>query len=316
MSRSYRMRHHTEAPNPLIVDPSYRPTQITVQMMTGVNHILFTERAGETYGDVKRVLLPYIVLEDMPFIVRSQVTLVLKNNDGSYRPILHDDEIVPDNNDVVVELLLKEPTWTREQEEVFRRMSRLRGEILSVNNHDTPDKIEAALWYIQNNPPRRLSLDDMNIHKIRSVLNVLRNTSVTRLMLSGSFLDVDEAREVFEMIGQISTLRDFVLRGNRNDGVFYTYYRMNDLVELLRNTSLRRVVIDNSNIVFDGDVRIVVDGLRDVINNQYTLEILALNRNKCQSTENAREFIESTPLARLLSNDEISLDWVNPNPII
>lgn len=309
MSRSYRMRHHTEAPNPLIVEP-HRPTQITVRMMNGVEHILFTERAGETYGDVKRVLYPYIVLPDIPFIVRSQLTLLVLNNDGSYNldQPLNDAEIVPEN-DVVVELILKEPTWTREQEEVLRRMSRLRGEILSVNNHDTPDKIEAALWYIQNNPPTRLSMDDMNIHKIRSVLNVLRNTSITRLMLSGSNLDVDETREVFEMIGQISTLRDFVLRGNRNDGLFYTYYRMNDLVDLLRNTSLHRVVIDNSNIVFDGDFS---DELLAVVNNQYTLEILSLNRNKCQSTENARKFIESTPLARLLSNDEISLDWIKP----
>ena len=309
MSRSYRMRYHTEAPNPLIVEP-HRQTQITVRTMTGAEHILFTERAGETYGDVKRAVFPHLVLEDVPFIVRSQVALVLKNNDGTYSPILNDAEIVPEN-DVELELLLKEPTWTPEQEEVFRYMKKFRGEIIRTNRFNTPDKMEAILWYLQTNSPPKLVMESMNIHQIRAVLNVLRNTSIQTLMLSSSVLAVDEMSEVFEMIGQINTLRSLTIRSNLEN-----IYRMSDLVELLRrNTSLREVTITNCEIVFEGDVRTVADELRDVLDNQHTLEKLLLGNNKCHSPENAREFINSIPSAnRVESDGNIYLRWTtNPN---
>jgi len=302
MSRSYRMRYHTEAPNPLIVDSSYRPTQITVQMMTGVNHILFTERAGETYGDVKRVLFPYIVLPDIPFIVRSQLALVLKNNDGSYNSDINDDDIVPDN-DIIVEFLLKEPTWTLEQEEVLREMDR---KVFSYDV-DTPDKMEAVLWHLQQYPRIYFHVvTAMNIQQIRDVLNIVRPT-IKNLQLVTSGLNLDETRELFEMIGQLNTLRYLTI-----NGTYAHTYRMSDLVELLRrNTSIREMLIFGSGIIFDGDVRTLADELRDVLDTQYTLERLTLDQNMCQSPENAREFIESIPDA-LCDNGEISLDWTKP----
>jgi len=61
MSRSYRMRYHTTPPNLLIVDPTHVPIEITVKMMNGKDHILLTERNGETLLDVKYALLPYVV---------------------------------------------------------------------------------------------------------------------------------------------------------------------------------------------------------------------------------------------------------------
>ena len=298
MSRSYRMQYGGNPPNP------YRPTRITVRMMNGVEHTLFTECGDETYGHVKRALLPYIILDDMPLPFLRQLSLVL-NNDGSYNLAqpLSDDEIVPENATVNLELLIKEPTWTLEQEEVLLEMGR---KVFSYDVY-TPDTMEAVLWHLQKYPRTYFHvMTAMNIQQIRDVLNVVRHT-IKNLQLVTSGLNLDETRELFEMIGHLNTLRYLSI-----NGTYAHTYRMSDLVELLRrNTSIREMWIFGSGIIFDGDVRTLADELREVLDNQYTLERLTLDQNMCQSSENAREFIESIPDA-LYDNGEISLDWTKP----
>lgn len=55
MSRSYRMRYHGIS-DPYIADP----IKIIVNLMTGSQHVLLSEHAGETFLDVKRALLPHL----------------------------------------------------------------------------------------------------------------------------------------------------------------------------------------------------------------------------------------------------------------
>ena len=106
MNRTYRIRYHTTPPH-MYVAPAYRPTRIIVSMMSGIDHILFTESDDETYYDIKTVILPYLE----PGTQIDEIVLVLKNDDGTYNfdnLELNDDTIIPYNNaDLKLDLLLR-----------------------------------------------------------------------------------------------------------------------------------------------------------------------------------------------------------------
>ena len=111
MNRTYRMRYHT-TPQHMYVDPDHQATRIIVSMMSGINHILFTESYDETYYDVKTAILPYLE----PGTQIDEIVLVLKNDDGSYNfdnLELNDRDIIPRiNTDLKLDLLLRPSPMT------------------------------------------------------------------------------------------------------------------------------------------------------------------------------------------------------------
>jgi hypothetical protein len=206
-----------------------------------------------------------------------------------------DNETIPSSKNVLELTVYVDneiPEWTPDQEEVLQKMSRYEGGILIKRDViDTPDKMEACLWYIQNNPRRILWMMGINIHHIRSIMNVLRNTSINELSLADNGLNPDETREVFIMIEQINNLGSISISAGDNNRNRSTY-RMDDLVDLLsRNTSLRTVQINDSDIVFERYGMTHADDLLDVLHTNNQLMKLILHNNKSQSREKSRQFV-------------------------
>ena len=338
-SYSYRVRHERTP----IDDPTHRrhkPTRIFVWTMPGEEHILFTERDGdETFLDVKRALLPHLNFSPTPSLHR--LSLSLWKDDGKLDMDVDDDRVVPLNNgDVKLEVVLKDLTMNAEQQALIDQWTRdrdtgkqLYGEdylTIDVDDVNTPNKMEAFVFYLEDNPLKKLNVPDVvNIHQIISIMSIILNNNIPieDLAFKGKYhpgdgLSPDEMREVFEMVGQINTLRVFSISCDS----FYYYvgedrsrfsYRMNDLADLLENTtSLSRINIRGCNIILDGDN---VGRLAHVLQINQQLDGLQLVRNKCNlnTVENTRDFIESfkhiIPPTRdrenVNDNYEIDLVW-------
>ena len=316
MYRSYRMRYHTAPPNPLIVDPTHQPTRIIVNTMTGKEHILFTERDGENFLDVKRALLPYV--EETPALKR--LSLSLKREDGSFDIDVDNARLVPSlNGDVTLELLIKDLTMNAEQQALIDRWSRLseRIRILRMDDKnyvdvcntdvDTPDKMEAFLFYLENNSAVEIDLRmmRMNIHLIIPIMMTIisKNIPVGNLMIHYTTgMSADETREFFEKIGQINTIHDFkmyTLEGNMT-------YRMNDLANLIiQSTSLRRVEISGCNIILERNTR-----LSHVLTTLDSLHISGRYQGKLRHfTKSFQDIIRGPGISMTTNANEISLFW-------
>lgn len=282
----------------------HKPTRIVVGMMTGIEYTFFTER-DETYGDVKKRLLYNLTLTPKPRL-RQLVFRLGDDEHGYYR--IRDSTKVPSLDLIKLQLFITDLEWTREQQIVIDNLGRNKNNsIIDMYNTESDDKMEALLWYLQSQTSVKLVwfLGKVRIQNILDVINSVRDIHIEELLFSGIGLNVDEMSEVFDMIGKMRSVHSLTIKSSDNDRNRSTY-RMNDLVALLRrNTSLCHVKIMNCDVVFDGDVRTLVDEFRDVIN---TLESLSLN-NKCQSYANAKKFIEfikSIPNIHNYSNYEIN----------
>ena len=326
MYRNYRVRHELTPPNELIVDPLYVATRIVVRMMNGVEHILFTERDGETFFHVKEALQPYVV--ERPALHR--LSLSLRREDGSLDMDVEDGRVIPiplNNGDVNLELIVRDLTmnaaqqalieeWTRHTDRltIMMRMDHTNRNYVRVLYTDvnTPDKMEAFLFYIENNPSVEvLQMMGMDIHQIMPIMMTIisKNIPVGNLVITGSSgMNADETREVFETIGQINTLHTF--RMHTLDGFNDMTYRMNDLADLIIQTSLRSVEINGCNIILDEED---ATRLSHVLTAQHTLESLSLTG---RSQGNIRDFTESfqhiIPERNMRSNisrNEINLYW-------
>ena len=298
MYRNYRLRHE-RAPNELIVDPLYVPTRIVVRMMNGEEHILFTEEDGETFFHVKEALHPYVV--GGPALHR--LSLSLKRDDGTYEPDVENGRVIPtlDNRDVNLELLIKDLTMNAEQQALIYKWTRSDGDwsekTVQVYNTDfnTPDKVEAFLFYLENNEVTTLKMMLMDIHQIMIIMRAIlsQNIPIERLYISyeGPYNSLspdkrsDEMRDVFEMIRQINTLHVLQISNDRN-----LIYRMNDLADLLDQTSLRRVFIYNGNIILDGED---VTRLSHVLMRHPTLGLLQLGGLSRSDKNVVKDFMES-----------------------
>jgi hypothetical protein len=286
-------------------------------MMTGKDqHILFTERNGETFLDVKRALLPHLNFSPKPDL--RQLVLSLKNGDGSYDPDVDDDRVIP--GDVELELIIKTLPMNAEQQSLIDKWTRTNQEMQrSMNMGDTkyyvrvfntdvntPDKMEAFLFHIKNNQITTLDMMFMDIHQIMLIMRsvVSEDIPIESLIFQGDdtseALSPDEIRDVFEMVGQMNTLRSLKISNDCN-----LTYRMNDLADLLEQTYLTHVEITRCNIILDGDSR-----LSHVLMNHPTLSVLSLSG---QSGENITDFIESFQhIIPMRSNrNTIKLYWTN-----
>jgi len=270
MNRGYRIRYGSEP---------YVPTRLSVNTMTGVEHILFTERDGETYGDVKNALLPHIRNGSGKTLLRCQLSFIWKNADGSFTSDNDNDlnnQIIPPGEHPDIHIIIKEqPTWTAEQQPVITKLSGIyvdaeNGDVgrgtVELNDIDTPAKMEACLWSIQNNPIRYLKLR-IPLTPIMHIMNFMEENPYTEFLILETHLNENETAEFFERIGRNNTIRSLILKN--------ISYRINDLADCLRvNTSLRNVNIQNCNVRFDEHTT-----LANVLVDHPTLRVLGLTRN-------------------------------------
>jgi hypothetical protein len=312
MYRSYRMRHERNPADDLIDD--HQPTRIIVGTMTGIQHTLFTEHDGETFLDVKNALLPYV---DIPL---HRLSLSLRMEDGSFDIDVDDSRLVKtlDNRDVNLELVIRDLTMNADQQVLIDKWTRdaLNRRQVLVYDRDVnrPYKMEAFLFYLNNNHVTILRIMFTDIHHIMIIMRfiVSNNIPIKNLEFQGDpeDMDPDEMTQVFEMIRQINTLR--VLR------ILNVKYRMNDLTDLLDQTSLHRVYFDECIIILDEDVT----RLSHVLMTHPTLWLVQLS-GRSQSDENVvKDFMES--FDHIIPNhkdrreilpdpDMIHLYWKNPN---
>jgi hypothetical protein len=335
---SYRLRHERTPPNELIVDPTHRPTRIIVGTMTGIQHTLFTEHDGETFLDVKNALLPYVDITPKPKPLLSQLSLSLKKADGSFDMDVEDDRVVPLNDsDVNLELLVKEVTinLNSEQRELIDKWARIQelhgesqGYVLNILDYDvnTPAKMEAFLFHLEDNPLKKLVVGCLNIMQIRAIMMTLirNNIPIESLLIANDIiygeadLDIriglssDEMREVFDMIRQLTTLRSISIQCNRKyydrpeDGRIISY-RMNDLAKLLeQNTSLSLVSISGCHVIFDEDIT----RLSYTLIGPDVLERLQILDNKSQTTQENLEAFGAS-LRRVIPDGGIKKVGVN-----
>ena len=327
MYRNYRLRHELTPPNELIVDPLYVATRIVVRMMNGVEHILFTERDGETFFHVKEALQPYVV--ERPALHR--LSLSLRREDGSLDMDVEDGRVIPiplNNGDVNLELIVRDLTmnaaqqalieeWTRHTDRltIMMRMDHTNRNYVRVLYTDvnTPDKMEAFLFYLENNPLEILKMMYMDINQIIPIMRAILDNNIPIEELTfrgddtGDDISPDEMRAVFDMIRQINTLHVLNIS---NDGNLT--YRMNDLADLLEQTSLHRVFIQRCNIILDGDF--TDSRLSNVLIRHPTLYVVSL---RGRTDENTTDFMESfqhivPERHRYILPNGIDLHWTNP----
>ena len=293
MSRSYRMQY---GGNPPV------STKIIIKTMSGDTHILFTENDTETFLDVKRVLQPHL---SAPLPTLAEI--VFKDADDQIGNSNIDDSATVSSlaRNHLVELQL-----------FVDRNSKI-----VIDNITTvlPHTMEAALLNIRNNQYITTVQIETNvpIRHIVTIVNTLReNPGIERLILSNNRLDPNEMNELFEAIAENNTLRSLTITTHeRLINVFATAYRMDDLFRLLdRNTSLRDIHIENSDVEF-GDVREIVEALR----NQRTLETLTLIRNRYRGGGNEFQRLRALNILLRQHGDNIVIDgainlrWTNPH---
>ena len=139
-------------------------------------------------------------------------------------------------------------------------------------------------------------MDDMNMNQITSIMGSVLSNNIPIGALSIRYrqnnMSDNQMLEVFDMVRQISTLTmlhvstDMLWVEGRLIGQGRISYRMNDLADLLENTSLRYLTMNRCNIVLDGDVT----RLSHVLINHPTLYNLTLSG---KSRENLTDFMES-----------------------
>ena len=298
MNRGYRIRYGAEP---------YVPTRLSVNTMTGVEHILFTEREGETYGDVKNALLPYIGLSGSDkTLLRCQLLFTWRNTDGSINSTDYDNndlnnQIIPPGEHPDIHIMINEqPRWTAEQQPVITKLSgqnvdagNVGQAIVELSDIDTPDKMEACLWSIQNNPIRHLTLRGrISLAVIMRIMNFMEENQFIEFLILETRLNENETAEFFERIGRNNTIRSLILR---NIGIIY---RINDLADCLRvNTSLRNVNVISCHVIIDEHTT-----LANVLVDHQTLRVLGLrgnitiagpNQELAVVIENENRFIDS-----------------------
>ena len=293
MNRGYRIRYGAEP---------YVPTRLSVNTMTGVEHILFTEREGETYGDVKNALLPYVGLSGFDkTLLRCQLLFTWKNTDGIINSTDYDNndlnnQIIPPGEHPDIHIMIREQLiWTAEQQQVIAKLSGQNVDtgIVELSDIDTPDKMEACLWSIQNNPIRQLTLRSyISLEVIMRIMNFMEENQFIEFLLLETRLNENETAEFFERIGRNNTIRSLILR---NIGI---KYRINDLADCLRvNTYLRYVNVISCHVIIDEHTtlaNVLVDHpTLDVLGLRGNITIAGLNQELAVVIENENRFIES-----------------------
>ena len=320
MNRGYRMRYHNIDDVDVVpvepVDPAHRATRIIVYTMNNDKYTLFTERDGETFLHVKVALLPHLVLPKIPSLRR--LALSLRNADGHIEIIdVADSAILPADNEVVLELLIREPEWTPEQERIVRQSR------YTIGRYDTetPDRMEAALWGMQD-AIDTVSLRNLPLEHIETIMNVIP-TNIERLSISDIGFNANEMAELFAIIARNNTLRTVIIGGKHPDANGSCAYRMNDLADWLRvNTSLTTVYMGTCDFILDEDVTT----LSRVLTNHPTLAELDLFKNIPLNHENLGLFVDSLQTIITMGNrvrnqmflDQdvhgvIDIHWINPN---
>jgi hypothetical protein len=270
--------------------------------MAGDTHILFSENDTETFLDVKVALQPHL---SAPIPDLSEI--VFKDADDQIGNTNIDDSAtvssLAENHIVELQLFVD------------------RNSKIVIDNITTslPYTMEDALLNIRNN--QYMTTVDIRgnvpIRHIVTIVNTLReNPGIERLILLNNRLDPNEMNELFEAISENNTLRSLTIKTHeRLINVFATAYRMDDLFRLLdRNTSLRDIHIENSDVEF-GDVREIVDALR----NQRTLETLTLVRNRYRGGGNEFQRLRALNVLlrqhgdNIVIDGAINLNWTNPN---
>jgi hypothetical protein len=228
--------------------------------MAGAEHILFTDRDGENFLAVKAALRPYL---NRPLPSLHRISLVLRREDGSYEDEeVEDERPVPLNGqDVNLELLVKDITMNAAQQALIEEWTRRTNRLTMRMNHpnryyvlvldtdiNTPDKMEAFLFYLENNPSiELLEMRGVAIHQIIPIMMsiISKNIPLERLIISTTSGSADEMQEFLQTIGQINTLHTLNLSSIQGN----LTYRHQEVGDLLRqNTSLRSGYIYEYNI--------------------------------------------------------------------
>lgn len=305
--------------NPIgpIID-GYTPIRITVKMMTGKEHTLFTENDNETFLNVKTALLPHI----SPLSVLRQLVFQSGNNEIGYENV--DDSAtvssLAPHRIITLQLLIIEPTYP-DQQQIIDMTS---GERVFLNSRviETPDEIEAFRWSLLNNSSiKLLRVTRMTRAILPTIMDALReSTSIRNLDLNGyGVFNVDDTAELFDIIVRHNSLRILEIAD--------CPYRLSDLTQLLlRNTSLKSIRLINCDIEVDDDTSIIGEVLEQ---HQHTLKYLTLDNNNIEDEDennndnddndlriqNVRDIFLSLGADHTRNIRNISLRWENPNII-
>lgn len=278
--------------------------QITVRLMSGKDHILFTDDDNETFLDVKIALLPHLhKLFDI-----SQLVFHRRNNELGYENIddgasLSSLSSSSSSRLITLELILKE--WTCEEQAIFDMTSQKSFVLIFPRLFDTlaPGKMDAAIQGLEINDSIK-SLQVIGVKTI-PIMRVFREkTTLEELKLSYNDMNSDEMSELFDIISGNTSLHTLTINnesGTDNRNFRRNTYRMNDLSKLLRrNTSLLHVSISDVDVEIDGDL----SDLSYVLQNHR----FVLRRNRITSDVNRTELIDSLQSISIRLNELNILD--------
>ena len=239
------------------------PTRITVTTMAGVKYNFFAN-GTDTYGDIKNVLHRQFI--DKPKPLLRQLVLVDSNDN-----VVNDMTRIPSIKVVTLDVLIDEPTWTRDQQYIIRDIFDDYKKFMYVDNRDlnSPDKMEAFVWGMQRNTSiKKLWVENTSIIPIMNALHENLNKTIEELAIININNHNDEISEFFEMIGENTFLKKLFI-----ERIHFTNRMMNALVQSIRvNTSLREIEITKCNIVTE-DIKKLISSL----DNQHTLQKLTFS---------------------------------------
>jgi hypothetical protein len=288
-------------------DDSLDYIKITVRLMTGKDHILFTDDDDETFFDVKMTLLPHL---HKPFDI-SQLVFQYKNSDEDDYEDDYEDETVSSSSSssfsrrvITLELILKE--WTCEEQAIFDMTSTQKSVFIFPRIFDTlaPGKLDAVIRGLEiNDCIKSLHLIGVNTMPIMRVFREKTKT-LEELKLSHNGMNADEMSELFDIIAGNTAICSLTIN-NESGTDFCNFrrntYRMNDLSNLLsRNTSLLHVSISDVDIEIDEDL----SDLAYVLQNHR----FVLRRNRITSDVNRTELIDSLQSINIKLNELNILD--------
>jgi len=298
MYRSYRMRYGED---PIGQDPidgyvDYTPIRITVKMMSGVDHILFTENDNETFLDVKRAVRTHL---HKPFHISQLVFQLLRNNGYDY---VDDSATIvssltsQSHRVIELELLTQDREWNLIEQSIINIASKpsvvIDGRMIS-----NQDRIDALIHGLENNDSLDSLIISAPIYNMTPIMNIVREkTILRRLGFSDTGMTSGEMSEWFDIIGNTNIS---VLNISSEMPFLRNLYLMNDLVELLRRNTLTHVYIDHADVEIIGDLF----DLASVLSDNYR-QIVRIRNNRIMSRNiNRQELIDSLEHVTLSSLD-------------
>ena len=335
--------------NPIVeevtVDKQHYPTKILVHSMSGTEYILATSKPNETYGDLKKFLLPYI--SPQPKLHQIVFRRIVRNIDIDYYVVEDTDNIPTSEKDkpiiIELEIIINERVWTDDEKIIINLVQEgraIRGGVIFSKSRIGNDLKEAFLWALQEeteegqvNSLRIDAIDMIELFEIvrsnpniktlncsftprfvdnldyedprilipcvktleiggvwtskETVMNIVRaNPTIETLIIkqrSQNPFTPGEMDRLFEIIKTNNTLHH--LNVIRDDAYPKNTYRMNSLIDLLRNTALLSVKFDANVIIEPGDI----ERLKEVL----ALEDNPLKELSLSLDENNGRFLDS-----------------------